>query len=150
MISALQLLDEFKLRSYVKTSGKTGLHVFVPVAPVYSYDQTRRFAKIIGTILNQTNPNKITMEWETSARKGKVFFDHKQNARGKTLASVLSARPTSSATVSMPIRWEQLQKIQPSDFTIMNVPEILKVSGDNWSDMLEDSKQGLPKIMEGT
>lgn len=82
-------------------------------------------------------PQKITMEWDTRKRKGKVFFDHNQNARGKTIASIFSARPTISATVSMPLRWEKLQSIVPTDFTILNVPEVIRKTGDAWKDILD-------------
>src|ERR671920_75100 len=88
------LLDELHIKSYVKTSGKTGLHVFIPVAPIYGYSQTRSFAEIIGKMLNRRNPGKITMDWNSTNRKGKVFFDYNQNAKGKTLASIFSVRPT--------------------------------------------------------
>src|SRR4051794_30427310 len=70
------LLRELQIEAYVKTSGKTGLHIFVPVEPIYEYSQTRRFAEIIGMMLSHRNPGKITMEWNTSSRKGKVFFDY--------------------------------------------------------------------------
>jgi bifunctional non-homologous end joining protein LigD len=62
------------------------------------------------------------MEWDTTKRKGKVFFDHNQNARGKTIASVFSIRPTESATVSMPIKWNDLSSVFPTDYTILMFP----------------------------
>ena len=142
-----ELFDELKIESYVKTSGKTGLHIFVPVATFYTYEQTRRFAEIIGKILKRRHPQKITMEWDTTKRKGKVFFDHNQNARGKTIASIFSARPSSLATVSMPARWEDLSSILPTDFTMINVPHIVKKSVNPWLDILE-RKQDINKILE--
>jgi bifunctional non-homologous end joining protein LigD len=88
------------------------------------------------------------MEWDTTKRKGKVFFDHNQNARGKTIASVFSARPTESATISMPVKWDDLSSVLPTDYTILNVPDILnKKSVDPWDNMLEE-KQDLNKILE--
>jgi bifunctional non-homologous end joining protein LigD len=143
------LLDELHIESYVKTSGKTGLHVFVPVAPIYTYDQTRTFAKIIGRMLSRRNPDKITMEWNSSSRKGKVFFDYNQNAKGKTLASILSVRPTLSASVSMPVKWRQLSEIQPADFTLVNVPDILSSKSEAWSTIYQ-KKQDLLKMMQQT
>jgi DNA primase len=86
------------------------------------------------------------MEWNTVKRKGKVFFDYNQNAKGKTVASVLSARPTASATVSMPVSWGDLDRVLPTDFTILNVAEILRKKGDPWSDILR-KKQDLAKIL---
>ena len=100
-----ELFDELKIISYVKTSGKTGLHIFVPVIRAYSYDQTRSFAEIVGKILMKRIPQKITTVWDTTQRSGKVFFDYNQNAKGKTIASVFSARPSVSATISMPVKW---------------------------------------------
>jgi bifunctional non-homologous end joining protein LigD len=142
------LLDELHIDSYVKTSGKTGLHVFVPVAPIYGYDQTRAFAEIIGKMLSLRNPGKITMDWNSTNRKGKVFFDHNQNAKGKTLASIFSVRPTLSASVSMPVEWRELSEIQPSDFSLVNVPEILSAKRSNaWSDIYQ-KKQDLLKMIE--
>jgi len=141
------LLRGLNIESFVKTSGKTGLHVFVPVAPTYTYDQTRTFAEIIGKMLRLKNPDKITMEWNSSDRKGKVFFDYNQNARGKTLASIFSVRPTVSATISMPVKWRQLSGIQPTDFTLVNVPDILSANGDAWSDIYQ-KKQDLLKIIQ--
>jgi bifunctional non-homologous end joining protein LigD len=142
------LFGELRIESYVKTSGKTGLHVFVPVAPLYTYDQTRAFAGLVGRMLGRKKPGKITMEWSVSKRKGRVFFDHNQNARGKTIASIFSARPTRSATVSMPVKWSDLADILPTDYTIMNVPDILQSSGDPWRDILE-KKQDMDKILQG-
>ncbi len=139
------LLDMLTINSYVKTSGKTGLHIFVPINNRYSFDQTRRFAETIGKMLVRRYPQKVTMEWDTDKRKGKVFFDHNQNSIGKTIASVFSVRPTISATVSMPIKWEELQSILPTDFTILNAFEAIKKSEDAWKHILE-KKQNLEKI----
>jgi bifunctional non-homologous end joining protein LigD len=88
----------------------------VPIANFYTYEQTMAFAEAVGRILLKRHPEKLTMEWETRKRKGRVFFDHNQNSRGKTIASILSARPTESATVSVPIQWQDLQSILPTDF----------------------------------
>ena len=142
------LFDELRIESFIKTSGKTGLHIFAPIANLYTYEQTRSFAEVIGKILLRRYPKKITMEWDTTKRKGKVFFDHNQNARGKTIASVFSARPTESATVSMPIRWDNLSNEFPTDYTILDVPDILNERSANpWNSILE-KKQDLNKILE--
>ena len=142
------LLGELHIKSYVKTSGKTGVHVFIPVAPIYGYNQTRTFAEIIGKMLSQRNPGKITMEWNSSKRKGKVFFDYNQNSKGKTLASIFSVRPTKSASVSMPVEWSELSDVQPADFTLINAPEILSAKGVNaWSTFYQN-KQDLLKMIQ--
>jgi bifunctional non-homologous end joining protein LigD len=142
------LLGELHIKSYVKTSGKTGVHVFIPVAPIYGYNQTRTFAEIIGKMLSQRNPGKITMEWNSSKRKGKVFFDYNQNSKGKTLASIFSVRPTKSASVSMPVEWSELSNVQPADFTLINVPEILSAKGVNAWSTLYQNKQDLLKMIQ--
>jgi bifunctional non-homologous end joining protein LigD len=142
------LLGELHIDSYVKTSEKTGLHVFIPVAPIYGYNQTRTFAEIIGKMLSRRNPGESTMEWNSSNRKGKVFFDYNQNAKGKTLASIFSVRPTISASVSMPVGWGELSDIHPADFTLVNVPEILSAkSGNAWSTIYK-KKQDLLKMIQ--
>ena len=141
------LLKELNISSYIKTSGKTGLHIFVPIIPTYTYDQTRRFAEVTGNMLVKKYPNKITMEWKTTKRKGKVFFDYNQNSKGKTLASVYSVRPTASATVSIPIGWKELSSIVPTDFNLLNVPAVIKKARDPWRTALEE-KQDINKILE--
>ncbi|HZA06207.1 MAG TPA: DNA ligase D [Nitrososphaeraceae archaeon] len=141
------LFDELKIRSYVKTSGKTGLHIFVPVVLLYTYEQTRAFAEIIGKILSARHAQKITMDWDTRKRTGKVFFDHNQNAMGKTIASIFSVRPINSAAVSMPVRWKDLSDLLPTDFTILNAFDIVKKSGDSWKGILQQ-KQDINKILE--
>jgi bifunctional non-homologous end joining protein LigD len=143
-----ELFDQLKIESYIKTSGKTGLHIFVPIVNLYTYEQTRSFAEVIGKILIKRHPKRITMEWDTTKRTGKVFFDHNQNARGKTIASIFSPRPTNSASVSFPIKWGDLSQIVPTDFTIFNVPDVLTKKIKNpWNNILE-KKQNLNKILE--
>jgi bifunctional non-homologous end joining protein LigD len=85
-------------------------------------------------MLMKRDPNKVSMDWSTSKRKGKVFFDHNQNSQGKTIASVFSVRPTESATVSMPVEWKNLNDILPTDYTIINVPDLLKKKKEKKSD----------------
>jgi len=146
---ALDLYDflrELKISSYIKTSGKSGLHIYVPIINNYPYEQTRNFSEIIAKIMISKYPKKVTTEWNTSKRKGKVFFDYNQNSRGKTLASVYSLRPTTSATVSMPIDWKKLDSILPTEFTIMSVPQLIRKNIDIWADVLTE-KQNISKII---
>jgi bifunctional non-homologous end joining protein LigD len=116
------------------------------ISSLTGVDQTRRFAEVIGNMLVKTYRRKITMEWKTIKRKGKVFFDHNQNSKGKTLASIYSVRPTASATVSMPIEWKELSSIVQTDFNLLNVPSTPK-KGDPWKTILEQ-KQDINKILE--
>jgi bifunctional non-homologous end joining protein LigD len=85
------------------------------------------------------------MGYEKKERQG--FFDHTQNARGKTIASIFSARPTESATVSVPVKWKDLSSIVPTDYTILNVHDILRKSPNLWRNVLE-KKQDLNRILE--
>jgi bifunctional non-homologous end joining protein LigD len=112
----------------------------------YTYEQTRSFAQVIGKILIKRYPQKITTAWNTSERNGKVFFDYNQNAMGKTIASIFSARPTASATISMPVRWDDLSSILPTDFTLLNASQIIKQSRNPWNEILQN-KQDIRKIL---
>jgi len=141
-----ELLDDLKIRSYVKTSGKTGLHIFIPIENFYTFRQVRSFTKIIGDEMKRRYPNKITLERDFSKRTGKILFDYNQNIRGKTLVSIFSPGPVDSASVSFPVEWEHLSKILPTDFTLLNVPDILNSNVTNaWTGMM-NNKQDLRNI----
>jgi bifunctional non-homologous end joining protein LigD len=140
------VLKELRINSYAKTSGKSGLHIYVPVINRYPYEHTKKFAQIMARIMISRFPNKVTIEWSTSKRKGKVFFDYNQNARGKTIASVYSLRPTPSATVSMPVSWSRLDSILPTDFTISNVSQLVVNKTDSWARVLNE-KQNINEII---
>ena len=131
-------LEDIGLNAYVKTSGKTGLHIFVPIIRNVEYDVVRSLAQIMGVHLQKSLPDDVTMEWKVANRPGKIFFDHNMNGRGKTLASIYSPRTTPEANVSTPITWNELESggIYPTDFTIKNLPARLLETGDLWSDIL--------------
>jgi bifunctional non-homologous end joining protein LigD len=139
------IFRELKIKSYLKTSGKSGIHIYVPVANIYSYEQTKSFAEAIANIMTNKFPKKVTLEWSTSKRMGKVFFDYNQNARGKTVASIYSLRPTIDATVSMPVDWKKIDNVLPTDFTIMNAPEIIS-KNNAWRGIFTD-KQDIGKLI---
>jgi bifunctional non-homologous end joining protein LigD len=120
----------------VKTTGKTGLHIYVPVLRQFDYGVVRSACETIGKFVLQTHPRDITMQWSVPKRAGKIFYDHNQNVRGKTLASVYSPRPSPDAAVSMPVRWDELKEIYPTDFTILTAIDRLNAVGDLWSDIL--------------
>lgn len=141
-----QALDQLSLSSFVKTSGKTGLHVYVPIVRKYNYDKVREVCQIISKFVLQQAPQDVTMEWSTSKRTGKIFLDHNQNARGKNMASIYSLRPLPGAPVSTPVTWEELETIYPTQFDIVTVPERVQKSGDLWKDIL-DSKHDLERVL---
>ncbi|HEY7228275.1 MAG TPA: DNA ligase D [Nitrososphaeraceae archaeon] len=136
---------ELKIKSYLKTSGKSGIHIYVPIANIYTYEQTKSFAEAIARTMANKLPKKVTLEWNTLERKGKVFFDYNQNAMGKTIASVYSLRPTADANVSMPIDWQKIDDILPTDFTITNAPDIIRKQRA-WQGILSD-KQDIGKLI---
>ncbi|HEY8172089.1 MAG TPA: non-homologous end-joining DNA ligase [Dehalococcoidia bacterium] len=141
-----ELLQQLRLSSFVKTTGKTGLHIYVPVLRQYNYDEIRAASAAVGQFMMQSRDD-ITMEWATVKRTGKIFFDHNQNSRGKTLASQYSLRPAAGATVSAPVTWEELANILPTEFDIDTEPERLEQKGDLWAHVL-DSKQDLKALIE--
>lgn len=132
-----EILESLGLRPYVKTTGKTGLHVFVPIVRNLTFDQTRSASEVIGQHLLQQHPEDVTLEWAVEKRAGKIFFDYNQNVRGKTLASIYSPRATGGAKVSVPIRWDELMDVFPSDFDLSNVPDRVAEIGDVWEDILD-------------
>jgi bifunctional non-homologous end joining protein LigD len=141
------ILQQLRLSSFVKTTGKTGLHIYVPVLRQYNYDQIRAASEAVGRYMMQLYPNDITMEWQTVKRTGKIFFDHNQNSRGKTLAAQYSLRPHPSAAASAPVTWEELRHVYPTDFDIDTLPERVERVGDIWATIL-DAKQDLKALIE--
>jgi bifunctional non-homologous end joining protein LigD len=131
------LLKEMSLQAIVKTSGKTGLHVFVPIERTVTFDEARHLCETIGRHLMREHPKDITMEWATEKRTGKIFIDYNMNVRGKTLNVAYSPRGVAGAPVSMPLSWQELEAAEPMDFTIKDVPSRLEKSGDRWHDVLE-------------
>lgn len=131
-------LEALGLRAFTKTSGKTGLHVFVPIVRRYTYAQTHAFAKTMTTWLVQRHPKELTTAWGVEERVGKVFLDYNQNVRGKTLASIYSLRPVPEATVSVPVTWAEVRAgFDPLDWTITTVFDRLTRVGDLWTDVLK-------------
>ena len=130
-------LDHLNLNSFIKTSGKTGLHIYIPIERNIDYDTVRRISEIICAQVLKEHPDEVTMDWAVKKRTGKVFLDHNMNARSKSLASIYSPRVAAEGTVSTPIEWNELEKIYPTDFTMWTVPNRLSLKGDLWMDILE-------------
>ena len=102
------LMAELGLRPYVKASGADGMHVFVPIDRRHTFDETHAFAESASRVLEARNPGVVTTEWLKVNRRG-VLIDYNQNGAGRTTASVYSVRPKPGATVSVPLRWEELE-----------------------------------------
>jgi bifunctional non-homologous end joining protein LigD len=138
------LLKQMSLEAIVKTSGKTGLHVFVPIERTVTFDEARHICETVGRHVMRAHPKDITMDWAVEKRTGKIFIDYNMNVRGKTLNVAYSPRGVPGAPVSMPLSWEELEAAEPMDFTINNVPARLEKNGDRWHDVLE-TKQSLTR-----
>lgn len=137
------ILDELKLKAFPKISGATGIHIYLPLKSQYTYQQTSTFVKRIGEVVINSFPTLATNERKVSLRSGKVYIDHLQNLKGKTIASVYSLRPFSGAPVSIPVTWNELADVHPGMFNILNAPDRIKNTGDYFDGLLH-LKQGLP------
>jgi bifunctional non-homologous end joining protein LigD len=143
-----ETLDSLKCPALVKTSGKTGLHVFIPILRQLDFHGIHAIAETLSRFLQQKYPDEITIDWAVEKRAGKIFLDYNQNVRGKTLASIYSPRPSPQASVSVPLKWEELGKVYPTDFTILNVPDRLAKEGDIWANIMK-SKIDIVKQFSG-
>jgi bifunctional non-homologous end joining protein LigD len=130
------ILDKLDLDSYAKTSGATGIHIYVPLEARYDYGRVRKFVETVGLLIVAADPETITMTWDKPRRGPKVFIDHNQNVAGKTIASVYSVRPHPGAPVSTPILWDELATVQPDDFTIATIWPRLRQYGDLFAPVL--------------
>jgi bifunctional non-homologous end joining protein LigD len=124
-----QVLQDFKMTGYPKTSGKRGLHVYVRIEPRWTYDEVRRCALALAREVERRTPQLATTKWWKEERHG-VFIDYNQNAKDRTIAGAYSVRPTPAATVSTPIDWDELESCDPRDFTLKTVPLRFKERGD--------------------
>jgi bifunctional non-homologous end joining protein LigD len=135
-----ELLHGMKLEPIVKTSGKTGLHVFVPIKRTIDFDAARHVSELVGRHLVRQHPADVTVEWSIPKRTGKIFMDYNMNVRGKTLNVAYSPRGVAGAPVSMPLTWDELAGAHPLDFRITNAAERLAQTGDRWSEALEEKQ----------
>jgi bifunctional non-homologous end joining protein LigD len=142
-----ELLDTMSLEAIVKTSGKTGLHVFVPIKRTIDFDAARAVSEIVGRHLMRQHPKDITMEWSVPKRTGKIFMDYNMNVRGKTLNVAYSPRGAAGAPVSMPLTWDELAGAHPLDFRLANAPQRLAQNGDRWRDVLK-MKQSIERALK--
>ena len=132
------LLDKAGAESFCKTSGATGLHIFVPMGKKYLYEQVKDFAQLLCNTVNEQLPAFTSVERNLAKRGNKkIYLDYLQNRRGQTIASVYSLRPHAGATVSMPLNWSELKTgLKPSAFTIYTAPDRVKKMKDNFTGVL--------------
>ena len=143
-----EALDQFGLYGYPKTSGATGLHVFVPIKPEYTYSEVRDAVEFICRQVHAVFPGKTTMERLVADRGGKVYLDYLQNTRGKTMTFQYSLRPVPGAPVSAPLTWEEVRqgKVRPGDFNSGNIGDRIRQAGDLYGDFLKPG-QRLQKLV---
>lgn len=132
-----QILESLGVKSYPKTSGSTGIHVYIPLGGKYSYEQSKEFARIIATMVQSEIPKFTSIERIVKARKGKMYIDFLQNRPQATVSAAYSLRPKPGATVSMPLHWDEVKKgLKMSDFNIFNAMERIKSEGDIFKPVL--------------
>lgn len=152
---ALVLRDFFAAKgvaAFIKTSGATGLHIYLPLGPGWTHGESQELARRLGEALGALWPERITLERRVDRRQGKVYWDYLQNGRGKTLAAPYSPRPFPEGTVSTPFRWEELETVDPARWTLETVPLYLEKAGDPWEDMgslLQDVRPLLRELRGG-
>lgn len=136
-----EILDSLGIKGYLKTSGGKGLHVFIPVKPKYTYEQTRDFSHIISQAVNKALPEITSLERMPKNRVGKVYLDFLQNGKGKTMACAYSLRPREGATASTPLDWDELddKKFDLKNYNIKTLPQRVKEKGDLWADFFDNA-----------
>lgn len=129
-----ELLESMSLSARVKTSGRTGLHIIVPIIRNLEFDIVRNMAELIGRFLIAQNQEFLTQVPTVAKSSGKILIDHSPNARGKTVACAYTPRANADASVSTPVSWDELEAISASSYTIHNLIARLADTGDIWSD----------------
>jgi len=134
-----EIFDKAGAASYCKTSGATGMHVYVPLGAKYSYEQARMFAELIASTVQQQIPEFTTLERSLGKRgKDKIYIDYLQNKIGSTLACVYSLRPKPGVPVSTPLEWKEVKKgLRPENFNIKNTLKRLEQKGDLFAGVLK-------------
>lgn len=147
-----EVLDTADVPSFPKTSGSTGIHIYIPLGGKYTYEQSQMFARLIVHLVHERIPEYTSIERLIHERQGKMYLDFLQNRPGATIASPYSLRPKPGATVSMPLKWEEVKKgLQMKDFNIQNTTDRLHKTGDLFKGIMDagiDMDAALKKIRE--
>jgi bifunctional non-homologous end joining protein LigD len=132
-----EILDRMKIPSYPKTSGSTGMHIYIPLGAKYTYEQSKEFARIIARLVNRRLPEFTSIERMVQNRGGKMYIDFLQNRPQATISAPYSLRPKPGATVSMPLYWDEVKKgLKMTDFNIFNAWERVQKLGDIFKPVL--------------
>jgi DNA ligase D len=132
-----ELLHEVGMEGWPKTSGGRGIHIFVPIVPDWTFVDVRRAVIAFGREVERRIPEQVTMKWWKEERGRRIFIDYNQMARDRTMASAYSVRPNARATVSMPLRWDEVDAVHPNDFDIGTAPKRFAELGDVFAGMAE-------------
>jgi bifunctional non-homologous end joining protein LigD len=144
-----KLLRGIGLSGFPKTSGATGIHIFIPLRAGYSYEQSRLFCESIARLVASQNPEISTIERAVASRHNRVYIDFLQNSRGQTIVPPYVVRPTEDATVSMPLEWDELDsELSPSAFSLKNALERISQRGDLFKGIFLDHQDLMPAISE--
>ena len=136
-LTVKEVMDELDTDCYCKTSGATGLHVYIPLGAKYDYDVAKILAELIAREVHQRLPHTTSLERTVKKRSHKIYIDFLQNRSGQTLAAPYSVRPKPGATVSTPLEWSEINaSLSPSHFTIRNVLKRFEQKGDIWKPVL--------------
>ncbi|MDQ4046360.1 MAG: non-homologous end-joining DNA ligase [Actinomycetota bacterium] len=130
-----KVLAEAGLDAFLKTSGNRGLHLYAPIEPKWEFLDVRHAVIGAARELERRMPGQVTTNWWKEERGERIFVDFNQANRDRTIAGAYSPRALPNAAVSCPIGWDELESVNPKDFTILTVPERLKTMGDPWGDM---------------
>ncbi len=142
-----RLLRGLGLEPYLKTSGSTGLHVYLPLKTGYTFEQSRMFCEAVARLLVRDNPDLATVERVVSRREGRVYVDFLQNRREQTVVPPYVVRPVEAASVSMPLEWDELEEeFRIADFTLMTAPRRLERTGDLFRTALSRPQDLAPAI----
>ncbi len=136
-----EVLDSLGIKGYLKTSGGKGLHVFIPIKPKYTYEQSRDFSHIISLHVHEALPDITSLERLPKKRVGKVYLDFLQNGKGKTMACAYSLRPREGATASTPLEWDELNQkgFDLKNYNIKTLPKRVREKGDLWADFFDNA-----------
>jgi len=143
---AKEVLEAFGLVGWPKTSGSRGFHIYCRIEPRWTFMEVRRAAVALAREVERQAPDMATSKWWKEERHG-VFLDYNQNAKDRTVASAYSARPTTDARVSTPLRWEEVAGCEPDEFTIDTVPERFAKTGDPWAE-IDDVAGSIEPLLE--
>ncbi len=148
-LAVKKILDKAGVDSYCKTSGATGLHVYVPMGNKYTYEQARKFGQIVAALTVDALPKFTSIERSLKKRGNKIYVDFLQNSKGQTLACAYSVRPKTGATVSTPLLWKEVKKgLHPTQFSIFNIEKRVKKVGDLFAEVLTNKSFNLQKALK--